>query len=62
MAVMTELEDFFYESIRKRRRTKACGRRRERAEEKEKTAKEAGRKRGHRKKRPTKKRVDEFYF
>ena len=30
----------------------------ERAEEKEKTAKEAGR--GHRKKRPTKKRVDEI--
>ena len=33
----------------------------ERAEEKEKTAKEAGRrKRGHWKKRPTKKRVDEL--
>ena len=38
---MTELEDFFDESIRKRRITKACGRRRERAEEKEKNAKEA---------------------
>ena len=34
----------------------------ERAKEKEKTVKEAGRrKRGHRKKRPMKKRVDELY-
>ena len=58
---MADLEDFFYESIRKRRRIEACGRRRERAEEKEKTSKKAGRrKRGHRKKRPTKKRVDEL--
>ena len=57
---MAALEDLFDESIRKQRRTKLVEEQ-ERAEENEKTAKEAGRrKRGHRKKRPTKKRVDEL--
>ena len=57
---MAALENLFDESIRKQRITKACGRT-TRGEEKEKTAKEAGRrKRVHPKKRPMKKRVDEL--
>ena len=57
---MAALEDLFDKSIRKQRRTKLVEEQ-ERAEENEKTAKEAGRrKRGHRKKRPTKKRVGEL--
>ena len=51
---MAVLEDFCDESIRKEEEQEI-------ADEKEKTAKEAGRrKRGHRKKRPMKKRVDEL--
>ena len=58
--LLAELEDFsmnLYESEEEQRLLEE----EERAKEKEKTAKEAGRrKRGLRKKRPTKKRVDEL--